>query len=78
MTKETQIAEAMEYANKLKLNRDDGVLSNRIIRERRIGEPIIKDATFEIRYMVACSRLGFTDSDVCNHVKNKLLKGLKA
>jgi len=77
VTKEIQIAEAMECAKQIKLNKDDGVLSHRLIRESRVV-PVIVDATFEIRYMMACSQLGFTDLDVCNHVKDKLLKGSKA
>jgi hypothetical protein len=80
--KNYQIAQALELAKTIKLNKKDGEMpQNKFVREGDVMGILqrdlnLLDATFEIKYKFACTQLGFTDPDVLDHVKRKLLNGI--
>ena len=62
-----QIIEALQLASKIKLSPDEGELKAPTYRyvsdlEAKLNYQI-KDTNFEIKYMMACGQLGFTDPE---------------
>jgi hypothetical protein len=71
-----QIVEAIQLASKIKLGPKDDELKGPTYRyvsdlDVRLNYQI-KEANFEIKYMMACGQLGFTDPEVVDYVKKRL------
>jgi hypothetical protein len=69
-----QIVKALQLANKLSLK--EGDLKGPTYRyisdiDMKLNYDI-KDANFEIKYMMACGQLGFTDPEVTQYVRKRL------
>jgi len=71
-----QIVEAIQLASKIKLGPKENDLKSptyKYISDIDIKLNYqIKDANFEIKYMMACGQLGFTDPEVLDYIKKRL------
>lgn len=71
-----QIVEALQLASKIKLLPNEGEIKGNTFRyisdlDAKLNYQI-KEANFEIKYMMACGQLGFTDPEVLDYVKKRL------
>jgi hypothetical protein len=71
-----QIVEALQLASKIQLNPKEGELSGPTYKyisdlDAKLNYQI-KEANFEIKYMMACGQLGFTDPEVTQYVRKRL------
>jgi len=71
-----QVVEALQLASKIKLSPDEGELKGPTYKyvsdlDAKLNYQI-KEANFEIKYMMACGQLGFTDPEVLDYVKKRL------
>lgn len=72
-----QIVEALQLASKIQLSPKEGELKGPTYKyisdlDAKLNYQI-KDANFEIKYMMACGQLGFTDPEVTQYVKKRLV-----
>ena len=71
-----QVVEALRLASKIKLTPDESELKGNTFRyisdlDVKLNYQI-KEANFEIKYMMACGQLGFTDPEVLDYIKKRL------
>lgn len=71
-----QIIEALQLASKLHLGQKDGDPKGPTYKyvsdlDAKLNYQI-KEPNFEIKYMMACGQLGFTDPEVTQYVRKRL------
>lgn len=69
-----QIVQAIQLASKIKLGENEvsGPTFKYVSDLDMKLNYQIKEANFEIKYMMACGQLGFTDPEVVDYVKKRL------